>query len=67
MGGMDYINKLYDGEIEGDDEFNVEAPAYDYAGIIAAASSGDGASQVVQPRKNVVIRKKEKKAAEGGC
>ena len=67
MGGMDYVIKLYDGEITDDNAFNTEVPAYDYAGIIAAASSGEPTGATTQPKKKVVVRKKEKKAAEGGC
>lgn len=67
MGGMDYIDKLYNDELAENETFNVEAPAYDYAGIIAAASSGETTTVVTQAKKKVVVRKKEKKAAEGGC
>ena len=67
MGGMDYIDKLYSDELAENETFNVETPAYDYAGIIAAASSGEGSEVTTQPKKKVVVRKKKKKAAEGGC
>ena len=67
MGGMDYVIKMYDGEITDDNAFNTEVPAYDYAEIIAAASSGETTRATTQPKKKVVVRKKEKKAAEGGC
>ncbi|MEN8250253.1 MAG: rhodanese-like domain-containing protein [Bacteroidota bacterium] len=66
MGGMEYIDMLYEGTLENEEAYNVEMPAYDYAGIIAAAASGEVTAPVVQPKK-VVVRKKEKKAAEGGC
>ncbi|RLD23867.1 MAG: hypothetical protein DRI71_04220 [Bacteroidetes bacterium] len=67
LGGMDYVIKLYEGDVNDDNTFNVEAPAYDYAGIIAAASSGESTVAASQPKKTVVVRKKKKKAAEGGC
>lgn len=67
MGGMDYIDQLYSDELADGETFNVETPAYDYAGIITAASSGENTSVTTQPKKKVVVRKKEKKAAEGGC
>ena len=67
MGGMDYIDKLYNDELAENETFNVETPAYDYDGIIAAASSGESRTVTTQPRKKVVVRKKEMKAAEGGC
>ena len=67
LGGMDYVIKMYEGEISDENTFNVETPAYDYAGIIAAASSGEPTGVATQPKKKVVVRKKKKKAAEGGC
>jgi rhodanese-related sulfurtransferase len=67
MGGMTYIDKLYSDELAENEGFNVETPMYDYAGIIAAASSGENTIVTIQPKKKVVVRKKEKKAAEGGC
>lgn len=66
MGGMEYIDMLYEGTLENEEAYNVEMPAYDYAGIIEAAKSADPMTPVVQPKK-IVVRKKEKKAAEGGC
>lgn len=66
MGGMDYIDMLYEGTLEDEEAYNVEMPAYDYAGIIAAVESGEVTAAAVQPKK-VMVRKKEKKAAEGGC
>ena len=67
MGGMTYIDKLYNDELAENESFNVETPAYDFAGIIAAASSGESTGVTAQPKKKVFVRKKEKKAAEGGC
>ena len=67
MGGMTYIDKLYSDELAENEGFNVETPIYDYAGIIAAARSGESTQATAQPKKKVVVRKKEKKAAEGGC
>jgi len=67
MGGMTYIDKLYSDGLAENETFNVETPAYDYAGIIAAASSGENTQATAQPKKKVVVRKKKKKAAEGGC
>ena len=67
MGGMDYIDKLYNDELGATETFNVETPAYDYAGIIVAATALESATMTTQPKKKVVVRKKEKKAAEGGC
>ena len=67
MGGMSYIDKLYNDELAENETFNVETAAYDFAGIIAAASSGESTAVTTQPKKKVVVRKKEKKAAEGGC
>ena len=66
MGGMGYINQLYSDNPPAEDAYNVEAPRYDFAGIIEAASSGEVEAQA-QPQRKVTIRKKEKKAAEGGC
>ncbi len=66
MGGMDYIDKLYSDNPPEGEAFNNEAPKYDYAAIIEAASSGEVEMQS-QPQQKVIIRKKEKKAAEGGC
>jgi rhodanese-related sulfurtransferase len=68
MGGMNYIDKLYDDELGENETYDVEKPAYDYAGIISAASANSGSSNnALQPKKKVVVRKKKKKAAEGGC
>ena len=39
----------------------------DYAGIIEAAASASPEDVQAQPQRKVVVRKKEKKAAEGGC
>lgn len=67
MGGMDYINELYSDNPPEGDTYNTEAPMFDYAGIIEAAANADPGEVQAQPQKKVVVRKKEKKAAEGGC
>ena len=66
MGGMNYINLLYSDNPPAENAYNDEAPKYDFAGIIEAASSGEVEPQS-QPQRKVIIRKKDKKAAEGGC
>ena len=66
MGGMNYIDALYSDNPPEEDAYNEEAPKYDYAGIIEAASSGETVLQA-QPQREVIVRKKNKKAAEGGC
>ena len=66
MGGMEYIDMLYEGTLENTEAYNVEMPAYDYAGIIEAAKTADPMTPTIQPKK-VVVRKKNKKQAEGGC
>ena len=67
MGGMEYINALYSDDPPAEDSYNVEAPSYDYAGIIEAAASASPGEMQAEPKKEVVVRKKKKKAAEGGC
>ena len=67
MGGMDYINALYSDNPPEAEAFNVEAPLYDYSGIIEAAANADPDEVQATPQRKVVVRKKEKKAAEGGC
>jgi rhodanese-related sulfurtransferase len=67
MGGMDYIDKLYSEQLAENETYNVEAQAYDYAGIIEAAKNASPDQVQIQQPKKVIIRKKEKKAAEGGC
>jgi hypothetical protein len=67
MGGMDYINALYSDNPPEAEAFNVEAPLYDYAGIIEAAANAEPAEVQTQTPRKVVVRKKKKKAAEGGC
>jgi hypothetical protein len=64
---MNYINKLYSEQLAENETYNVEAPAYDYAGIIEAAKNGSPDQVQTQQPKKVIIRKKEKKATEGGC
>ena len=67
MGGMNYINALYSDNPPEEDAFNVESPSYNYAEIIEAAANASTEDVQDQPQRKVVIRKKEKKAAEGGC
>ena len=67
MGGMEYINKLYSDQLGENETFNVEAPLYDYSGIIEAAKNASPEQIQTEPQKKVVVRKKKKKAAEGGC
>jgi rhodanese-related sulfurtransferase len=67
MGGMDYINALYSDNPPGENAYNVEAPRYDYAGIIEAAANASPGERQTQSQRKVVVRKKKKKAAEGGC
>lgn len=67
MGGMSYIDKLYEDTLEEGETFNVEDPRYDFAGIIAAGSVNNQNSADQVPKRKVTVRKKEKKATEGGC
>lgn len=67
MGGMEYIDKLYSDQLLENETFNVEAPLYDYSGIIEAAQNASPEQLQSEPQKKVVVRKKKKKAAEGGC
>jgi len=67
MGGMNYINALYSDNPPAENAYNVEAPNYDYSGIIEAAASASPEEVQAQPQRKVVVRKKTKKAAEGGC
>lgn len=67
MGGMDYINALYSDNPPEADAYNVEAAMFDYSGIIEAAKNASPGEVSTQPQRKVVIRKKQKKAAEGGC
>jgi len=68
MGGMAYIDKLYDGTLEENESYSVEDPIYDYAGVVKEAEELSGSTVVVKKeKKKVVVRKKKKKVAEGGC
>ena len=67
MGGMGYIDKFYEDRLEEGETFMVEDPRYDYAAIIAAGSANNQTSVDPIGKKEVVIRKKQKKASEGGC
>lgn len=67
MGGMGYFDKMYNDELQEGESYNVEEPLFDYAGIIEAGSTNQVESLTDQPGREVVVRRKEKKAAEGGC
>jgi predicted sulfurtransferase len=70
MGGINYLDAMYDGSLGEDESFSVEDPAYDFAGIVekaAAARAEMPVENVVPEKKEVVVRKKKKKEAEGGC
>jgi rhodanese-related sulfurtransferase len=67
MGGIGYIDKLYEDALAENETFMVEDPAFNFADIIKAGSLNSNESVVNTPKKQVVIRKKKKKAAEGGC
>lgn len=70
MGGMGYLDKLYDGTLNENESFSVEDPVFDYAGIVKAASMKQNTPVVEESKpvkKKVIVRKKKKKAAEGGC
>ncbi len=68
QGGNNYIDKLYNDELGENESFNVEDPAYDYAGIIEDVKlNNDLPQQKEEPKKKVIVRQKKKKAAEGGC
>lgn len=67
MGGMNYIDALYSDNPPEGDAYNVEAAMFDYSGIIEATKNADPGDVKTTPKRNVVVRKKQKKAAEGGC
>lgn len=67
MGGMDYMTKLYNDQLEENESFDIEQAQYDYAKIISSFTGNADISNSEQPKKKVIIRSKKKKAAEGGC
>lgn len=68
MGGYDFTNRFYMDELAEGEVFTVEDPAYDFAKVVSDAKlKSKNPEQVVKPKKQVVVRKKVKKAAEGGC
>ena len=67
MGGMNYIDALYSDAPPEGDAYNVEAAMFDYSGIIEAVKNTEPGDAQTVPQRKVVVRKKQKKAAEGGC
>jgi rhodanese-related sulfurtransferase len=75
LGGYGYIDRLYLDQLEDGEVYSVEDPQYDFAGIILKVKEEkEKPTEVVVPapkkvekKKEVIIEKKVKKAAEGGC
>jgi predicted sulfurtransferase len=68
LGGYDFANKFYMDELAEGEVFFVEDPAFDFVKVIKDAKSKSTATdKKEEPKKQVIIRKKVKKAAEGGC
>ena len=69
QGGINYIDKLYADELGENESYNVEDPAFDFAGIVKEVKESKTNLDVKkeEPKKKVVIRQKKKKATEGGC
>lgn len=74
LGGYGYIDRLYLDALEEGEVYTIEDPAYDYAGIISNVKKEKELAKIKkespinqEPKKSVVVQKKEKKASEGGC
>lgn len=69
LGGYGYIDRLYLDELEDGESYTIEDPAYDFAGIVKEVEEDKKSVNVVKkaPKKEVVVKRKVKKSAEGGC
>lgn len=68
-GGYGYIDRLYLDELEEGETYTVEDPAFDFAGVIKEVEESKKNVKVEKraPKKEVVVKRKVKKSAEGGC
>jgi len=66
-GGYNYLNGLLKGDLTADVAFDAEQPDYDFSAISDMSRQNQGETDDNVKAKTVILRKKKKKAAEGGC